>query len=263
MDNDLIIPRLFVKSKGQDTSKLLLLLTKAARRFVIRLTGGCGKMSSEDADGLYDLFKQSLAGYDGSLIFGGTQMILRQHPHEVFPGITEIPHRLKESTCPAMISLGVVPRTTDLGLSDFGMIVSDEPENPYLTIVHPKQDLVLVTQISPDQGEVWDAEVDECQDLMQKLCEWGDFKTALIAYNGGTVTEREIRKTAAKQWPVIMIRGSGRTCDRLSEDKEFLLAHPSVMVAEKTVASFRECLMKCGALPWERRLSLVSSKTAS
>lgn len=263
MDSDVIVPKLFIKSKGQPTTKLLLLLTKATKRFIIRLTGGCGKMSAEDATGLYDFFAQSLAGYDGGLIFGGTQMVLRDDPENIVPGITEIPEYVKRRTCPAMITLGVIPRTKDLGLSDLGMIVSDSPDDSYVTIVHPKQDLVLVTQVSPDQGEVWDAEVDECADIMAQLIEWGDFKNLLIAYNGGSVTEKEIRKTAAKQWPVIMIRGSGRTCDRLSEDKEFLLANPSVMVAEKNVASFRECLMKCGAVPWQRQLTLVSSKTAS
>lgn len=263
MESDIIIPKLFVKSRGQPTTKLLLLLTKASRKFVIRLTGGCGKMSSEDAAGLYDFFAQALAGYDGSMIFGGTRMICRDFPNEIIPGITEIPEHIKQHTCPSMITLGVIPRTKELGLADLGMIISDDPQDHYVTIIHPKQDLVLVTQVSPDQGEVWDAEVDECADMMEQLIEWGAFKNALIAYNGGTVTEKEIRKTAAKQWPVIMIHGSGRTCDRLSEDREFLLANPSVMVAEKTVASFRECLMKCGAIPWARQLSLVSSKTAS
>lgn len=269
MDTDVIIPKLFIKSKGQDLRKLILRLTTAKKKFAIRLTGGCGNLSSEHAEGMYDFFNQALAGYEGALMFGGTRMIMRHDTDVVFPGITEIPYRLKESTCPSILTLGVIPRTEVLGIADFGLLVSDEkPKDgsepkPYVTIVHPKQDIVLVTQVSADKAEIWDAEVDECHDILNSLKEDGEFGVAVIAYNGGGVTEREIRKTAASGWPMILINGSGGRCDLFSNDEAFLQSHPSVLVADKTVESFRSCLMKCGALPWERKLSLVRTKTAS
>ena len=257
-----IVPRLFVKSRGEQTTKLSLMLTKAPRQCVVRLTGGCGSMSAEDANGLYELFTKAMPGFDGAIIYGGSRMLMRDDPEKIVPGITEIPSHLRRF-CPDMVVLGVVPKTEDLLLdSRYGLIVSSEPEKPYVTIVHPEQDIALVIQTNADDKEIWDAEFQECMRITDDLRQYANWQSVLISYNGGTVTRREILATAERGWPVILIRGSGRVTDEFAANKEFLMNYrTNVAVAENNWIDLRQTLSGFGAMPRER-LTLVSSRTA-
>jgi len=257
-----IVPRLFVKSHGEQITKLSLMLTKAPRKCVVRLTGGCGKMSAADADGLYDLFTQSMSGFDGALTFGGTRMVLRNDHKTIIPGITEVPSRLRPF-CPDMIVLGVIPKTEDLQLDpDLGLVVSSEPDQPYVTAIHPEQDIVLVVQTNADHEEKWDAEFEECLRITDDLRNYGEWESVLVCYNGGTVTKREIVATAERGWPIVLIRGSGRVTDEFAADRDFLATYRSnVAVAEKDPIDLRLKLSEFGAMP-RQRLSLVSNRLA-
>jgi len=257
-----IVPRLFVKSRGEQTTKLSLMLTKAPRKCVVRLTGGCGNMSATDAEGLYDLYTQALSGFDGAIIFGGTRMVSRDNYDTIIPGITEIPSRMREF-CPNMIVLGVIPKTEDLGLDpDLGLIVSSEPDKPFVTVVHPEQDIVLVVQTSVDDKEIWDAEFYECLRITKDLRDYGSFSSVLISYNGGSVTEREILETAKNGLPVILIKGSGRKTDEYAANTDFLSTYRSnVAVVEKDPIDLRMKLSEFGIMP-RQRLTLVGHQTA-
>jgi hypothetical protein len=260
MDHETIVPRLYVKSRGEQTTKLALQLTRAPRKFVVRITGGCGSMSSADAEGMHELYARAFVGYDGAMLFGGTRMVAVDAPHDVVPGITEVPPRLR-SLCPHMVLLGVIPRTQDLGLSDHGMIVSKEDGKPFVTVVHPTQDIVLVVQVAADDPEVWDAEYQECLRVTEDLRAYADFGSALVSYNGGTVTRREVLATADRGWPVVLIAGSGRTTDELASDRTWLAAHRNVAVADKDPDALRRALASFGAVP-ETRLALVKGRIA-
>lgn len=50
------VPSLFIKQVWEQSTKLELRLTIAARKCIVRFTGGCAYMSSADALGLYELF---------------------------------------------------------------------------------------------------------------------------------------------------------------------------------------------------------------
>lgn len=245
---DVLVPKLFVKSRGDKTTRLSLMLTKSPRRVVVRLTGGCGEMSGDDAEGLYALFAEAFAGFDGALLFGGSRMISRDDHSVVVPGITEIPTAMRRD-CPNMVTLGVVPRTEDLGLADYGMIISREDGNPYVTIVHPEQDIALVVQVSADDAEVWDAEYQECLRITQDLREYAGFTSILVCYNGGSVTERELLATAQRGWPVILVDGSGRKTEAYAHDEAFLTAHPNVRVCDRNATSLRDHLAFFDGLP--------------
>lgn len=255
-----IVPRLYVKSRGEQTTKLALQLTRAPRKCLIRFTGGCGKMTAEDAEGLHSLFARALVGFDGAMLFGGTRMLSRDDPSTVVPGITEVPPALRK-LCPQAVLLGVVPRTQDLGLCDQGMIVANEAGQPYFTVVHPHQDIVLVVQVSADDAEVWDAEYQECLRIAEDLRSYAAFDTVLVSYNGGTVTRREILATADRDWPVVLVAGSGRVTDELASDRTWLAAHRNVAVADKDPASLRNAFVRFGAVP-EHRLAIVAKRQA-
>lgn len=255
-----IVPRLYVKSRGEQTTKLALQLTCAPRKCVVRMTGGCGSMSQDDAEGLIELFAAAFDGYDGAMLFGGTRMLRCDDPTVVVPGITEVPPALR-LRCPSMTLLGVTPRTQDLALTEHGVIVSAEDGKPYFTVVHPQQDISLVVQTTPDDPEVWDAEYQECLRIAEDLRSYAGFRSVLVSYNGGTVTRREILATAERGWPVILIRGSGRVTDEFAADDAFLAANPHVAVAEKDVGSLRDALARHGAVP-PRRFAVLKGMTA-
>jgi hypothetical protein len=241
-------PSLYVQNDGEDLStKVALSLTRAQKRFVVRLTGGCGYMSAQDAEGLYSLFTHAFDGYRGAVLCGGTQMLTKDNPKVVVPGITEIAPRIREQNEGSVV-LGIVPRTGELKLTQHGMVVDSDAGEDYFTIIHPQQDMCMVVQHSVDTGVSWDAEYLFSQQVIESLVEFSGWKHLLVAYNGGSVTEKEVLLWAQRAWPVVLVAGSGRTCDKLAGDKDFLRENPSVMVVSKTAIALRTKLRELGAI---------------
>ena len=201
------VPSLYIQNKGEKSTNVALRLTRASHRYIIRFTGGCANMEECDAQGLYELFEDSFAYFSGAMLFGGTRMLKISNPKKVIPGVTEIVARLKK-ICPNSVSLGVIPRTQELKLTDYGLCVATEPDKDCFTVVHPEQDICLVVQISPDHVASWDAEAEECAEIINNLRVFAQWQSLLISYNGGGVTEREIVNTAKRGWPVLLIEGS-------------------------------------------------------
>lgn len=243
------IPSLFVQSKGDQSSKVALLLTSARQKCIVRVTGGCGNLSPEHAASMQQVLCEAFAGFAGAMLFGGTRMVLKRDHSIIVPGITEIPPLIRAQN-PRSVVLGVVPRTQDFQIApDLGMVVSSEPGNEFITIVHPDQDACLVVQHSADQDVLWEAEYEECMRITENLRTYAEWQSLLVCYNGGGVTEKELLATAAWKWPVLLIEGSGRVTDRYASNEEFLHSHPSVMVAKCDSLSIRRSLMSTGAIP--------------
>lgn len=254
--NDKIIPSLFIQERGEESVKIVLGLTKAKTKFAVRFTGGCGYMNSADSCNLYKIFLAAFTGFSGAILFGGTRM-LKKINKNIVPGITEIPPLLREQNRGAVF-LGVVPKTEDLNLSfDYGLIVHQEINQDYVTIVHPNQDICLIVQASVDGASPWEAEFEECISIINNLRTFAGWQSLLICYNGGETTEKEIIKTAKLNWPILLVKGSGRISDKYANDKEFLFKYPRVMVAEKNSAAIRKKLVLAGAIS-ESSLSLVT-----
>lgn len=240
-------PSIDWKRSDETVSNQVFRLTTADHKFVVRLTGGCGCMSPEDARGLEELFAEAFWDYKGSFLFGGTRMIMRNNPTEVVYGITEIPPMLRKRF--GIKILGVIPQTGQVFYNKLGLVIRDNEEEDYITIAHPDQDICIMVHKSVNTPASWDDEYIECQNIISTLTGFGDFKSLTISYNGGVVTEKEILAAAGLGFPVLLIRGSGRTTDKLAEDIGFLSRHPHVLVAEKTSRSIREVLVRVGALP--------------
>ncbi len=254
------IPSLYIQNEGEESTKIVLQLTRAEQKFVIRITGGCGYMSPDDAKGLYNLFAEAFNGFKGAMLFGGTRMIKKDNTSSIVPGITEIPPLIEKKE--DVVILGVVPKTSDLELSvKYGLVVSVDNKQQYITVVHPDQDMCLIVQSSVDKTSCWETEFEECIRITSNLRDFADWKSLLISYNGGKVTEKEILKTAKLGWPVLLIKGSGRKTDEYANNQEFLNAYPNVVVAQKEVSSIRKQLIKAGALPCEP-LRLIGEELA-
>jgi hypothetical protein len=245
---------LYVQNVGEDVStKVALSLTQARERLVVRFTGGCGLMSDEDARAMQHLLTEPFRDFGGAILFGGTQMVSRDNPSQVIPGITEIPPLIRDM-CPDARVLGVVARTSDFQiLPGLGLIVSNEPSRSYATIAHPNQDVCLVLQKSVDQTTVWDTEYQVCEHIVRHLVDYAQWRPLLFVYNGGGITEKEILLWAKNEWPILLVRGSGRKADQYANDENFLLANPCVTVAETTTWSIRDRLEELGAIPISSR----------
>lgn len=195
--------------------------------------------------------------FSGFAIFGATQMLSYHDPSVVIQGITEIFPSIAED-CPDMMMLGLVAnfrnffRSRDPLLAS-KLILTVEKGKGLITTVHPDVDSVLMLQPSPDREEPWDDEYKETFKIVRTLHE-RHWKSLLIVYNGGTVTRREADLWAEwslrepGQWPVLLIKDSGRTADELASDAKFLDAHPDVHVAENDVRAINDKLLELDAV---------------
>ena len=260
----------FQSGKERSPDFALSFSERAARPYVIRLTGGCALMTSADSVGMKNLTDALRGKVDGRLrhprfagfaIFGGTRMRSIHDPKVIVPGITEIfPAMAKDS--PGLVMLGMIPnfqsvtRSKKRGLKD-KLILSVDEKKGVITTVHEELRSVLFLQPTPDREDVWDDEYKECFRLVKSLHE-RDWKSLLVVYNGGSVTKREIELWQAwaqrepGQWNILLIKDSGRVaseyCERLEADAEFREANPCFHVAENDPASINAKLDELGAM---------------
>ncbi len=230
--------------------QLMASLGLVSNKIAVRITGGCGDMSAEDAEGVQELFCSAFEGFCGLLLIGGTRMIKGLDPTNVYFGITEVGPTIRRAN-PSCRVLGVVPRCKDFMFCTEPpvLIVRDEShETGLTTIVHPDQDFVIAAATALSVKGVWEDEVICCNYITGTLVSYGGWKSLLIAYNGGGVTEGEIRSTAACGRPVLIVRGSGRVSDKLAADAEFLADHPTVRVCERNAQSMRAALQNLSVI---------------
>lgn len=246
-------------SPGVALDPVIARLSAVRRRTIIRITGGCANMSDDDAHGVLELFSEAFQGFDGALLIGGTRMVRSNNTADVLFGITEVGPAIRRAN-PECFMLGIVPRCCGLlhstqqsvlvvkQITEADSAACGEEHRQFLTIVHPDQDMVVLATTHITMDAIWDDEVEFCWYMTQTLVEYGHWQSLLVAYNGGGVTEREVRATAQRRWPVLLVRGSGRVSDKLAEDTNFLEQNPSVIVCDRTVQSMRTALERLGVV---------------
>jgi len=254
---------LFIKERSErfneESRKYTLSFTGGVRdNIIVRITGGCGYMSEQDAKGLYKLFVNAFCPeFAGAIIFGGTRMLKKDDPQIIVPGITEIPSLIVRG-CLQASALGIIPMTQDIKYNlSHGLIVSQSEEDDYVTVVHPEQKGCLMVQQSVDERVPWDIEYKECMEIIKDYRHFANWQSLLISYNGGGTTEKEIVATAKMGWPIILINGSGRKTEEYANNQDFLKSYPNVHVVEKEVSSLKEKLFELGVI--SRDLSRVIS----
>ena len=242
-------PRLLLQSGSERSTIFRLGLTTAYAKVLVRLTGGCGYMSSADAQGLYDLFVPAFDGFSGALLYGGTRIVSAENPSEILPSITELGPLIRRR-CPAAKVHGVIPRTDAFSIDSIGrLIISHDSGNGLVSIVHPDQESVLMVQHSVDEAATWGDEWKVCAELAHDLKAFGGFQPLVIAYNGGRYTAEEIEASARSGTPTLLIAGSGRKTDEYASNGAFLSAHPSVRVIDRSPQALRLALEELGIVP--------------
>lgn len=263
-------PTLFVQT-GPDKSQMfgMNFLRSVSQRFVLRLTGGCGLMTPEDAIGLQNLTWAltgyshkggSLSRFGGFCLFGGTRMIYKDNPFRIVPGITEVGPALSLGY-PHCVTLGIIVKADHMRYTPHGIVVSSEADKPYATIIHPYQTSCAVLQPSSDTASPWEEEWKECVRICDSVKSMpGGWGGLLIMYNGGFYARQEVeawaalgkREAALGQtdpfWRVLIVNGSGRNADVLANDANFLADNPTVHVCQNDVNDMRRKLTELGAL---------------
>ncbi len=262
-----------------------------ARHYFLRMTGGCGLMQPEHAVGMDNLAK-ALGGekagdpyFDGFGVMGATRMHKLSDPTQIVPGITEVLPAIHHKVKRAAI-LGIVAMTSDLryGTDDTGILLEVNEANDFYTVVHPALKSVLMVKPSPEslseevlrllakvpnakdvdppfdpKKALWRAEYRQCLKFCADLMKLPDWRSLLVVYNGGGITEEEILIWAAlgkvdSRWQVLLIKGSGRKADEYANNASWLEEHPTVQVAENSVKSIRSKLLELGAIRHPRKM---------
>ncbi len=246
----------WMNAEDQPSSVISAKLGNAEKPFFVRLTGGCGFMSRSDGEESIKVLLDTLTGFNGVLLYGGTRVYEPSSSSlsefSVFPTILEVPPMLRKINR-GMMSFGIIPRLTNVEFdADLGLIISKNDENGFLTVIHPNQDICLVLQRDVDRGfpgdKYWDIEWRFCLEVVKSFLEnRNNSGTVLISYNGGVSTGKEIEAWANNNWPVILFENSGRVTTEFCRNTEWLAAHPSVFVA-KSSEDAREQLTLLGGL---------------
>lgn len=198
------------KKDGLPTA-FALMGTKAASKVAIRLSGGCKGMGPKDKEQMLDFFAQAFDGFNGLIWSGGTRQVDGQGNTD--PMVTDVPGVIAKLN-PGTVVLGTVPRTDMLTLQDDSRLVLNE----YGNVLNPDMDGVLIVQNGPDGKLDWDGDLDAYFTLMEHWRNYAGFTAlGMIAWNGGPITRDEILRSAKKGWPTIIITGTGRVADEISE----------------------------------------------
>lgn len=279
-----------------DDDKFAVNFARDARHYFLRVTGGCGLMQPEHGVGMENLCK-ALGGekagdpyFDGFGVMGATRMHKISDPSIIVPGVTEILPAIHAKVKKAAI-LGIVAMTKDLryGTDDTGILLEVNEENDFYTVVHPELKSVLMVRpadrdeplpddvlrllrkatdknIEPEfdpNKALWRAEYRQCLQFCADLMKLDDWRSLLLVYNGGGITEEEIvlwsnLGKADSRWQVLLVKGSGRMADKYAElasDPAWSAEYPTVHVAENNVKSIRGKLLELGAIRHPRKKS--------
>lgn len=239
-------PELVFMNSSEDSVRAALGLTAAPRKVVVRLTGGCA-LSPRSHGKMAELFLPAFSGFEGGLLFGGTRSVLKARPTTILPSITEMAPLIAANSARARV-LGIVPRVDPMiMMQDFGLVVEDKVEDKHRTVIHPSQNMCLIVQRNCDRGAIWEDERLVAESIVRELSGVG-WLPVLVAYNGGKTTRNEIQRWANLGWPVVLIKGSGRSTDKLIANEKFLETHQNVKVVSRTSESLRESLIELGVL---------------
>ncbi len=197
--------------------KMVAQATTAHIPFAVGLTGGAGFMGREHGDSLKILW-DAFHGFEGAVL-AGNGTVLRRSTGEVLPSITEGLAAISQVSSRATL-VGMAPEHS-------GEIISDEPEYDRITLRNNS-----AVSTAHFQGD-WRAEGTHRIEVLSSLANRG-WRTLQISYNGGRLTNLEVRRAAMAGVPVFLVAGSGRVTDELSSNAVFLRRHPNVRVVEVT-----------------------------
>jgi hypothetical protein len=173
---------------------------------------------------MLDFFTEAFGGYRGILWSGGTRQVA---DGKVDPMVTDVPGVIAAAN-QGCVALGTLPRTDMLSLQEDSRLVLDE----WGTVPNPDMLGILIVQNGPDGQMGWNGDLDAYFALMKNWQVYAGFTAlGLCSWNGGDITGDEIMRAISCQWPVFLVKGSGRVTDEIiakwmDEDAAFLSKLP-------------------------------------
>jgi hypothetical protein len=187
------------------------LMGSSPARLGLRIAGGCSNMSRSDRDNMLMWFGANLRDFTGFLSSGGTREVVNG---VIDPMVTEVPALL--AGMGRVITLSTVPRTGDFELVDDSRLQVFTQSEWGDSISHPNPSVHMLVFVQHELGDTldWDGDVETYITLFNTFQRTAEWQFATIVWNGGGVTETEIKLAARSGWPVILVKGSGRAADK-------------------------------------------------
>lgn len=195
-----------VTREGESTPSIFAAMASMAEgQSAFRLAGGCSGMTDDERARVLPYFVEGLGGFNGVAISGATSA------PDGKPMVTNVPAALVQAgnNC---VALGTLPRTADMALPQSGSVSVSE----YGDTIDLGQHGVTVVQKDASQVLDWDGDLSFYADFLKGLQNEAEWPVALIVFNGGGVTKKEIEIALASSIPVIVVRGSGRASDEFA-----------------------------------------------
>ncbi len=244
---------IFVLDRDKAESAFSLIGTTAKAKVAVRIGGGCKGMNNDDKVDMLDFFSKAFSGYCGLVWSGGTRQVTNEGA--IDPMVTEVPGLIMEQN-PDCVALGTAPRTDILRLVDDSRLVLDN----YGTAPNVSQRSLLIVQDGADGKLGWNGDVDYYIATMEKWRDFAGFQAlGLVTWNGGPVTHEEIEKISQREWPVFLVKGSGRVTDEtinkiMANDESLpkhLLGEHVVIVSKDDPDGLAKALAEKGFFPTE------------
>jgi len=225
----------------------------------VRVTGGAGNMATEEGEESAIFLASALGGAacEASVLAGATtivkrpvpgicdecdnaRMYCRRHAGNIVPhpGVMDVLSRLAELQAPGK-TIGITPTISPPVYWGASIIIEDNPDDDFYTIVSDRTPVCVLVQFSSDRpGLTWDDEWQVCLDYMQLLRDEGSHRSLHLVYNGGQTTRNEVLHVAEltsvdNPWQVLLIEDSGREATALTNDLAWRKAHPQVTSCKK------------------------------
>jgi hypothetical protein len=149
------------------------------------------------------------------------------------PGVMEVLVELAAMGAPAR-TIGIVPTIGDAMLYNGYIVISNEADNPYYTVVDDRCPVCLMLQFSTDKPKLtWFDEALVSIDYMEILRNDADYESLHLVFNGGNATRQECEHVAAlpqgdNPWKILLVSDADRVSTELAADPEFRRGRPQI-----------------------------------
>ncbi|HCC23807.1 TPA: hypothetical protein DF272_06565 [Candidatus Falkowbacteria bacterium] len=232
---------ILVQDFAQNVPAAFALLGSNARdKVALRITGGCSGMSESDKSDMLRFFELGMRGFAGVCWSGGTRAINQDGSINLM--VTEVPGVIASSN-PDCVALGTAPRTDIMSLRGESHLVFDENG----ATLNPSHEAILIVQDGADGRLGWDGDLRAYTQLMEQWKTYARFSAlGVIAWNGGSVTKKEIINSAEHGWSTILVAGSGRAADEMIADSNFISQSNVFIVHKDDPQNLRATLINLG-----------------
>ena len=188
-------------------------MTASPAPIALRIAGGCSGMSDDDKQDMLAWFYRNMHGFKGLLSSGGTRDI---KDGRLDPMVTDVPAMLASDQ---VLTISTLPLVGTMQLVDDSRLRISRTDQYGTSLTHPNPGVHMLVVVQHPLGTAlgWDGDVRTYFDMLNMYHHQGHrnpWQVGLVAWNGGSVTELEIKLAARYGWPVILVEGSGRAADK-------------------------------------------------